>query len=309
MITDARRSVCVSSLGWVDRGSLWLFEASESDGRPKTVRISDARYLRLQRGEEDHFSVLHQIDDGRIEITVHRFEDPAQAIAGITVDPYGRSVWGAPEVWTHVPTHYTGYFSGPAWSGACLVRLNREGDVELQQFGWHATEYDVLYQGIVGVTEIPGGDLVVISIQRDSRPLVYDPAKQERVGRLTLADRGGNPSVTFARQSDAVWVDDYDTLLRLEARTWRILESRRLQGSAPRTRHFMGSFWISPNEDVCLVPRPFSGDVLELDPTTLHTKRTCTTGGQPLEAATLADGSLVARDWKSGGLLTRTWGQ
>lgn len=37
----------------------------------------------------------------------------------------------------------------------------------MQTFHWYNEDYDKGYQGIVGVSEVPGQDLLIVSIQRD----------------------------------------------------------------------------------------------------------------------------------------------
>ena len=54
---------------------------------------------------------------------------------------------------------------------------------------------------------------------------------------------------------------------------------------------------------MCVVARPFSGDVVVLDPTDLNTRFKCEIGHEPLEAVVLRDGGVVARDWQTGRLL------
>lgn len=66
---------------------------------------------------------------------------------------------------------------------------------------------------------------------------------------------------------------------------------------------FVGDLWIPPGEDYVLVPRPGSGDVAVLDPIGLTVSRTVDLGRQPLDAATLEDGHVVARDWNTGDAL------
>jgi len=69
------------------------------------------------------------------------------------------------------------------------------------------------------------------------------------------------------------------------------------------TKQFMGHFSFDADESPCAVARPFSRDVLGVEPTTLQTRFQCALDGQPIKALALPDGSVNARDWKSGALL------
>jgi len=73
------------------------------------------------------------------------------------------------------------------------------------------------------------------------------------------------------------------------------------------TKQFMGHFSFDADESPCAVARPFSRDVLGVEPTTLQTRFQCALDGQPIKALALPDGSVNARDWKSGALLRGQW--
>ena len=306
MLTNERRDVVVSSLGWIDHGSLWAW--SVGDSRPSSHEVSAARHLTLHAGRNDHFAVLHHFDEGRLEVTVHDFRTPPEVVAGVRVAHGESARWGDDRAWGAVPAHYVTHYSGSHWSDYCLIRLLRPGPkIELQQLSWHGSSYDPIYQGVVGVVEVPDDDRVILSIQRDSNPLLYDPITQSRVGRLKLGDRGGNPTLRFSRLSSALWAVDYDTLLRLESGSWKVVKSRLLQEAVTGARHFIGDFWIHPQESELVLARPFSGDVLSIDPLSLRPRRRCWLGSEPLVAAALADDSVIARDWKTGSLLRGDW--
>lgn len=302
MLADELGGSVVSSLSWVDHAGLWVFRSA--GGAAETVVLSDARYVSLHGGRRDFFSVVHHFDADRIEVTVHHFAEPAEAISRASLDSSATRVAGDASAWDNVQTHYVAYYAGPVWSDFALVRVKpAEGQIELQQFDWYTDGYDKGYQGIVGVTEVPGADLLIVSVQRDSRPILYDPVARTKVGALELCGRGGNPKLFFRRHAQELWADDYDTIVKIEPHTWRILGSRILQGAAAGAMQFIGAYAFDADETRCIVARPFSGDVLSLSPRSLRPRFRCRLDGQPLEAVALADGSIVARDWKSGALL------
>ncbi len=302
MLLDAQSRVVVSSLGWVDHGGLWMLRVA--DGIESRIPLGEAKWLSLHPGTEDHFSVVHHFESDRIEITIHSFQDPQETLGRAAVAGDGARVLGGAAVWGRVAKSYVAYYTGPSWSDFTLLRVNpAAGEVELQQFDWYGREYDNLYQGIVGVVEVPGQDLLIVSMQRDSKPVLYDPIARRKLGSLSLAGRGGNPTLFFRRHSNELWADDYDTILKLEPGTWRVLGSRRLQSAMTGTGQFMGRFAFNADETLCVIARPYSGDVIALDPRTLRLRFRARTGAQPLEAMALPDRSIVARDWKTGALL------
>jgi hypothetical protein len=106
-------------------------------------------------------------------------------------------------------------------------------------------------------------------------------------------------------------VDDYDTLLKINLGTWEKLKSARLQDLATGTRQFIGEYNFDTAESNCTVARPFSKDVIGLDPDSMKIRWRCKLAGHPLEAILLPNKCIIARDWKSGALLTgrlkRVW--
>ena len=311
MIADSAQTLAVSSLGWVDRGALWVYR-NDREAVTRTP-LSDAEYLSLHPGRNDWFSIIHHYDTKRLEITAHRFSQLEERAAQVVVEGNEGRFLGESDVWRDLPRQYVAYLRGASWSDYALISLHlEEHRIELQRFAWFDDTYDQAYQGVIGVTEIPGSALVIVSVQRDSRPVVYDPASRLKRGEITLANRGGNPTLYFRRTAKELWADDYDTVLKLDADTFAVLASRRVQGAATGTGQFIGRFSFDPSETLCLVARPFSGDVVGLDTRTLKKRYRCRTGAQPLEASLFPRNRVVARDWKSGdllqGTLQRTWG-
>jgi hypothetical protein len=303
MLTNASENLVISHLGWVDGGGLWTFRAGEQ--RARRLPLGDAKYLTLHLGTDDHFSVVHHGDGSRVEITVHHFDDAGVPLGRAVVEAEGSTVSGAQSIWSHVQTNYTAYCKNSLGSDYALVRVDPiERSVSLQNFAWYDGEYDKGYQGIVGVTEIPGDSLLLISVQRDSRLVLYDPLAQTRRGLVRLAARAGNPSLFFRRRANELWAVDYDTIVKLDPASWRVLAARRLQrGNWQGANQFIGDAWFNRDETMCVVARPCSGDVIVVDLEHVKPRFRCKTGQQPLEAAVLADGAMVARDWQTGELL------
>jgi hypothetical protein len=302
MLTNTAETFVISHLGWVDGGGLWTFRVGEQ--RARRVALGNAKYLTLHAGTDDHFSVVHRDEGSRVEITVHHFGDLGAPLGRAAVEAGSSTVSGATSIWSHVPTNYTAYYRGPFWSDYALVRVDPiKGSVSLQPFDWYNDEYDKGYQGIIGVTEIPGDSLLLISVQRDSRLVLYDPIAQAKRGLVELAARGGNPSLFFRSRANELWAVDYDTIVKVDPPSWRVLSARRLQGDSLGTNQFIGDIWFNRDETMCVVARPFSGDVIAIDLDNLKTRLRCKIGQQPLQAAVLEDGAVVARDWKTGELL------
>ena len=218
-------------------------------------------------------------------------------------DPY-RAPDGDPTAWALVPRAYTAYLRHPA-DDFYLVLVDRRGPaVAVETLPWYDETYDKGYQGVIGVTEVPDADLLIVCVQRDSEPVLWDPVARRVVRKLRLAGRLGNPTCRFRRTAPELWVDDYDMLLRVDPVDWSVTGTRGLQRAARGARQFIGAFAFNRDETLCAVARPFSGDVLAVDTRRLRVTHRARVGRQPLEVALLADGRVFARDWRTGDLLS-----
>jgi hypothetical protein len=148
-------------------------------------------------------------------------------------------------------------------------------------------------------------------VQRSSELVLHNLATGRKNRSIDLGGRRGNPIVQLGSGGNEIWASDYDTLVVLERKEWRIVRSARLQRSAAGTRQFIGDYSFAPGEQTCVVARPFSGDVVSVDAATLKIRRSAKLGRQPLEVMALPGGEAVARDWKTGdllrGRLARRW--
>lgn len=306
MIMSPTEDIIVSSLGWTDGGSLWILD-TKSDSA-SLVPLSDAKYLSLHNGQNGYFSVLHHYDGDRIEITAHSMTEPGQIQARILVSPEGKRIEGETTIWKHLPNAYVAFFKGLTEANFCLflVEPNRPA-IEINALDWYDDSYDKLYQSVVGVVEVPNQDVLIVSVQRDSHPVLINREFRNVIGKLSLADRCGNPTLRFRKYANELWAADYDTLLRLDPSDWTVKNSLLLQGASAGCQQFIGSFNFNAQEGLCAVARPFSGDVIALDTTKFKvTHLTRKMGGQPLKVALLANGTVYARDWKTGELLVGT---
>jgi hypothetical protein len=189
------------------------------------LRIGDAKYCSLHRGEESLFAVVHHFDGDRLEVTGHSFAEPGVALSRCIVTAETRRIEGDAAVWSGLPRYYVAYLKQPAWSDFALIQVAPDATVSLQTFEWYDERYDKEYQRVIGVTPVPGSHLVIVSVQRDSKPVIYDPETRRKVGEVSLSGNFGNPRLYFRRTAPELWADDYDTILKLDSETWRVLKS------------------------------------------------------------------------------------
>jgi len=304
------QTLIVSSLGWTDGGGLWLLQTRSGD--VSTHRISDAKYLRLNAGSNDYFSVVHHYEGDRVDISAHSFADPAKVLARVSFRPTGHLFEGDATVWAHVSKAYVAYLKRPALSNYCLFLIDPVSPgAEIVNLDWFDDSYDKGYQGVIGVVEVPDEEKLIISVQRDSHPVLYDLDQRKVISKLSLADRYGNPTLRFTQQPRELWADDYDTILRLSPSDWSVKDSMLLQRASSGSRLFIGAYSFNKDESLCAVARPFSGDVVAMCMKKFKITHTCNLGHQPLLVSVLSDGTVYGRVWKTGellnGKLKRKW--
>ena len=305
MLADSSESHLVSYLGWVDHGAVWWCETSTD--RAMRVRLGEADRLTVYAGSRDVFAVVHHFDVNRLEISAHRISSPAGAVSRIRVAGPRATFDGDVTIWADLPHAYLDSAGEPL---LVLIDADRQS-VESQRLDWFDDSYDRMYQAVTDVTEVPGTHLLIFTVQRSSSLVLYDPKARTCVRKIALAGRAGNPAVRFRRTAPEVWASDYDTLLRLDATTWSIRDSARLQGVTFGgrdlvSRAFIGGFSFNREESLCAVARPFKGDVVGLDTQGFEVTHRAALGRQPLDVALLSDRRVFARDWKTGDLLRGT---
>jgi hypothetical protein len=309
MIVNASGTMALSNLRWTDAGSLWAYEVGNPE--PRQNRLSDAKWLTLVPGTDDHFAIVHHFEDGRVRLTSHSFRDISETISAIelriedvesgNVERAVARFTGEESAWSFLPRAYL--IRPFEESLLLLVDWNLKA-TQIQPPFWYKESYDTIYQGILSVTEIPGSSSLIFSMQRDSGPVVYDPSARKIVRKLELGGASGAPQLFFRRDLPELWASDYDTIVRVDSRNWEVLGRLKLEeGQDGMVRTNIGKYYFGTDERLCLVARPHSGDVVGIDPSTFAVILRAQTGGQPEDVGLLSGGLAVARDLKTGQLL------
>lgn len=303
MLLDPSERFVVSSLGWVDKGNIWILDIST--GEVSTQSFGSASHLSLRAGAGDLFAVQHHFDDGSTRITAHSFSDPARILASCFIDHGRCTVDGDRTIWNQLPKHYVACLKGISTDEFSLISIQESGEAVIAQFDWYDDTYDKAYQGIVGVVAVPNTDRILVSVQRSSQIIICNQ-DGKKSGDFELAGSHGNPRLQFRRSGTELWADDYNTLLAIEPESWKVSRARRLQSADKGTAQFIGQYCFTADDQYCCVSRPYSGDVLLLDPNTLKARYRARLGMQPFEAVAMSDLKIIARDWQTGALLSGT---
>jgi hypothetical protein len=302
MLISPDHRFVISHLGWVDKSSLWTYDVAKD--KVNVVQVGNAKYLSLFPCKDKNlFAVFHHSDGALLRLTVHSFENPAIPLCAIEYIAGKSTIEGNIDALKSAPRFYTAFYDPGCNGNFHLIFVDTfQSKIETDRFEWYNNSYDQGYQGIVGVIELPSGELIV-SIQRDSHPIVYNPETKTVVRKLSLADRHGNPKFRIARQRSELWADDYDTILKLDIDTLDTKGSQRLQNAPAGTAHFIGDWSLNDDESLCLVCRPFMGDIVAISTEDLKTKYVAKTGKQPLQSVFVNNSNIIGRDWKTGALL------
>ena len=100
--------------------------------------------------------------------------------------------------------------------------------------------------------------------------------------------------------SDAVLLaNDYDTMCRVNIAKREVMATVLLQGPGGAVRQFIGDYYAYPN-GTCAVARPFSGDAVLLDSSSLEVVNRVALDWKPLSICMTSESDVVTRDWGTG---------
>lgn len=305
MIISPNEDFIISSLGWVDKNNLWILKPDTE--LLSSVPISNAKSYSLHNGHNGYFSVIHHYDVNRTEITIHSFYEPQKILSRAVITLKTSHFEGDIEKWKYVPNVYIIYFKKNSYPNyyLLLIEINSPA-LKFFELSWFDDSYDKGYQGVMSVIKVPDRNMAIVSVQRNSKPVLIDLETGQMIMKLSLAERYGNPMLYFCRDSSELWASDYDTLVCLDSLNWTVKNSMQLQDAPKNSRLFIGDFTFNKEETLCAVARPFSGDVVILEKDSFSSFRLiyyCSLGDQPLSVTLLSNGAVYSRDWKTGKLL------
>jgi hypothetical protein len=298
ILVDSEERTAVSRTR--DRG-LWVYNIAS--GRTRHVEVYADHRFGIRRVDADYFMIIRMESANHYVLTLARVGEPDRALASTQLVDGVVAAHTAHEGWAHVPMVFDIADPEP---GFIRVQLSAQ-TYEAHRYDWFLADdyYDHGYQWPRGVTQVPGQPYVIMAIVREAQLVLYNPRSRAVVRKIEMPGGGGSSGeLRFRRHAAELWSNNYDTLACLDPSDWRVLRSKRLQGTDPMVRQFVGDFAFSRAESSCAVARPFGGDVLGLDPATLEITHRAEVGGEPLEVALLSDGRVITRDWKTSQLRT-----
>ena len=301
MIIDSKNRFAISNLGWVDKGSLWIFDNKINDCY--RINLSDSKYLNLVTGFDDYFVIIHNYDKNIFDLAIHHFENPEIALCTLKFDNLKTDCIGDLSFIKYVPKYFIlGLSINDNFKFHLATIQNGLIEFDNLKLDWYYNgQFDFIYQGLIGVYE--NNNELFFCVQRDGSIYRVDKENNKLIQKIQLAQRYGNPILTFNKDKTKVFVNDYDTLLRINTSNWVIERLKQLQLSDKGAQQFIGSYMLNKDNDLITIARPFSSDVI-MTTMDFKIKYVCITGKQPLEAVAFNDKKVVARDWKTGEFLT-----
>jgi hypothetical protein len=302
MIYNDKYGKIISNLGWVDKGSLWFHDLELK--KSYSEKISSADYLSLNQINKDYFSILHLLGDNHFMISIHHFDNPGKILSSYDFNNYKITIKDEEALIKYVPRYYiVGLKQNGSYDNHLAILSSNSIIIDFEIFDWYRNgAYDFGYQNLLTVNEF--NDLLLFTIQRDGSLYLYDKNKEKLIKRISLPGNLGNPRLRFLSSNDYILIDNYDTIVKLKVNNWKVKKSKLIQAPDNNmAQQFIGEFNLTPDEKACIIPRPFSGDVVILDTKKLKIRQTINIGKQPIEAILSNDGQIISRDWQSGEFL------
>ena len=291
MFFDPATNTAFGSLGWVDGSAFWSFDAVSQVER--RFSIEGAQYVSVREHAPGLLRLSHH---GLGVISIRACSSPDVELASLHAGPSGYRFVGNSALWGD---NLALFVEGGSWRSDLVLINGSTASYRSLDLGWfNADNYDLGYQGLFDCLAMPEAGLVVVSVQRSSDLVLIEMEGGSKVVSISLTGRGGNPDLRKLTDSSLA-ASDYDVMCIVDVTERTLIASDVLQPAAsPNTAQFIGDYAFG--RSALAVARPFSGDVIRLDPTSLTVLERVTVPGQPLSICMVSERGFVTRDWKTG---------
>jgi hypothetical protein len=299
MIIDSTEQFAVSTLPWLDGGSLYHCELATS--RARKCSLSKAHHLSLYGASEVLFVAVHTYYSAKFRLTVHRIDSPESPVAWYEFADGRHSHGGDDSVFAAIPRSYTSFY-GDIRDGCWCLFVRDPHSVGFRM--WpdpidRTGSTDEPDQDYIAACDAPGLNAAVVGTQRGSQLYVIDMTTGRQITTIPLLRRYGNQLPLAVPSRDEIVTVDSDVLVKIKMPAWKVENTEPLESTENGSSRFVGYISLSSNVTQIFVPRPFSRDALTLRLDTLETIRRTGFDCQPIEAF-IGKSVALARDWKSG---------
>lgn len=299
MIIDGTGQLIASSVGWVNGGVFCVRDAKT--GSTTHHHACTEGYLRLFSIDGDRFAVAaHDESNAEFILSVRRFAQPDTVLWSVRCTPTAHEFFGESSATRGLRRHHLVMFKRGRESEYSLLTMAEDGrGLSQSSLPWfNEDNYDLVWQGLMDVVALPRSEHVLVSVQRSSTLIVHDPRSESVVEQIKLLGRNGNPMLVVV--DDELWTIDYDTFVRVQLESRKVVGSVLIQPAQKSTRCFAGHLHVWERQQLAVVPRPFSGDIAFIDPVSCNIKYTVPIGKQPLTCVVTDNERIIAQDWKTG---------
>lgn len=261
---------------------------------------------RLVATDADTFAVLG--DGPRRPITVRRFHRPGEIVASAELHGDSLKVARGAEHLARLPSLL------PLDVDSALLR--DEGAFRLRRLRGPVPEWVNDFEAVPYVARCPDDRHVLVCGYKYDGELLFWDAQSGRIDqRIPLLTHGVGTGA-FRPGRNELWIAQVDTLERIDTRSWRLIEAKRVRNEP--TGSFIGSIAFDADGRRIAVgqslrrPQPIPGtewpwyapageQLLILDADSFAVTHTLATGKWLDGLAWLSDGRLVAREWGKDG--------
>jgi hypothetical protein len=293
---------------WNDYPSKTVRCYEHSTGLQTTIPFTRGGDSLLCGGHGDVFVVQHRLTRDALTIAAYSFDHPTIPLATIEISDgaAAASLTGDGTVWEITGGVFLHRTTDKHGSGTNHRITRVDGGIATTGTPpWHSyPDYNLMYQGIVGVSESATSNELIVGIQRSNKLVICDRESLERIRTIELAgEQRGNPHPMGLSSTGDIWAMNYDTLSRLDGSALSVRQSLQIAfASAGGTGQFAGDMAFSPDGRTLAIARPFSADVAILETSDMSPIELFRVGSEPLQALILQDGTIASIGWKTNAL-------
>jgi len=246
----------------------------------RTKRVPFGNGLPFELYEGDGHALLVQHIEGSILASVVGASDPSTTLATANYDGKVWAFAGDKSAWTSVPEYVLLPPEGESTSASGLLRIADGALID--------PLVDVV--GVRTVTAVPKSRLVVLV--GSGKVTVYDPNSGHAGYRFALANDAANPQVRFRKEGAELWINDVDTMLKIETRDWEVIEAAGPPSEA-EIQAPIAQWVFADDESVACLLRPDENEVVIVDSSTLELVEAVSFKASPVDVVRRND-KLVA---------------
>lgn len=274
MITDPGGRYLLTQL---NSRELWHYDKRWR--KYELLGFGDEKEARVYEGVHHLCSVVDTKPGEALTATVYSAEDPKNPIATAVFDNDKWTFEGDKQAWAWVPEYI-------------LVPLENDQQA-LLRIADNCELFNVSELGkVIDVVPVPDNRIVLLI--GEGKFWVFDPISHRSFWSQQLAQANPRPVARF-RNNEEVWINDLDTMLKLEAKKFEIIDGAGSDISDQGEAHHghFGRWTFAAQGELCVITRPSMGDVLVIDALSMAPVAQGVFRASPVDAMLVGRNTLV----------------